>query len=274
MSKEIAYLVQTPDYIPDYVQVLEDMGRDVYILSYKKPVNHKNNTFLFDCAWSEGRNKLAEIVPKKYLYYVFLDDDLELLIRKDKYPNDKHPWKVYENFLLEHLPAIGTVSCDNSSYGGFVSYLDDNKEINTVKEYECIISGLHKDTLDLCFPIFGGFNEVTWYWTGGTLLLTRMLAFYPYILQCNRLIINNRFHRHHKKYKRIVDFNFLYKMFQDSLLLEADKKEAYVSWENRFSEKEYKKPYLGKYKKMVKGFKNKVNKKHVIWKDHPLLNDG
>ena len=273
MNKEIVYLVQTSDYIPDFVRTLEKMGRDIYLLSYKKPVSHKNSTFLFDCALSEGRNKLAEIVPKDYLYYVFLDDDLELLIRKDKYPNNRYPWDIYENFLLEYMPAIGTASCDNSSYGGFVSYLDDSREVNTVKEYECIISGLHKDTLELCFPIFEGFNKVTWYWTGGTLLLTRMLAFYPYILQCNKLIIHNRLHRHHKKYKRIVDFNFLHKMFQDSLLFEVDKKEAYVSWDNRFSEREYKKPDLDKYKKMVKEFKNKVDKKHFLWKDHPFINE-
>ena len=61
MKKDIVYLVQTPDYIPPFVPELEARGRDVIILSYRKPLKYKKNIFMevFGLVW----------LP----YYVFKD---------------------------------------------------------------------------------------------------------------------------------------------------------------------------------------------------------
>jgi len=279
MNNNIAYLVQTSDYIPDFVQTLEDMERDVYLLSYKKPIAHKNNIFFPDSTCYSGRNKLAEIVPKKYLYYVFLDDDIKLHIRKERYPNESsNPWKIFDDFLLKHEPAIGGVYC-NSTHpkARFRHYLDDSKKINTIKEHEPIISAVHREALDLCFPVCLKFDEAhkPWCWTASLYILITKIAFgiHASILQCNKLALENSLHR--ERHRGGLDTNILFWMFANSLLNKGDKKETYLefSYENDSVPDDYEKPYPYKYKKMIDRFKNEVDKDHFLWKYHPFINE-
>jgi len=276
MNKEIAYLVQTPAYIPNYVKMLEAAGGDVYILSWKKPVEYKNSIFFPDSTWSSGRNKLAEIVPKKYLYYVMIDDDVELFVREKKYPEDvdKNPWKIFGDFLIKYEPAIGTVYCSNElTEAKFKHYLDDDKEINTLKEHEPILSAIHKDVLDLCFPLFLGFDRFSMVWPACCYILTTKIAFASNsILQCNKLILKNNLHRpEYGVFPKVTLFWF----FGSSIINKKDKDEVYLEFVYKKDPipGEYKKPYPGKYKNLMEEFKNKVKKDHILWKDHPFINE-
>jgi len=274
MSKEIVYLVQTPDYIPDYVQTLEDMGRDVYLLSYKKPIDHKNNIFFPNSTWAEGRNKLVEIVPKKYLYYVLLDDDVELFVREERYPEeiDKNPWEIFEDFLLKHMPAIGSVYCGKASNSGAATYIDDTKEINVVRFHNSIISAAHKDVIDVCYPICSHYDSFSWWWPGWIYSTTSMFFLSPFVLQCNKLTFNDRLHR---EYPREINYHDLIEIYQDSLLEDGDKEKLAYAFHFRNSclHKEYKKPSNGRYKKMAKNFINRIDKSHILWRGHPFINE-
>jgi len=281
MNKDIAYLVQTPDYIPDFVKIIEDMGRDVYILSWKKPLEHKNNIFLPDSTVWEGRNKQAEMVPKEYLYYVFLDEDVELHIRDERYPEEvgKNPWKIFEDFLLEYEPAIGTAIYIWPIFEEqeiIELYVDDTKDANTIKIHDPIISAIHKDALKLFSPLYTGFDETGWWWTTMLYLEHVALAFKSCVLQCNKIILQNKLHRWTGKYTKRKPRQFFHKLYKSSLLYEKDKERARLIgvpfWVHSLDGR-YKKPYPGKYKEMVEDFKNRINKNHIIWKDHPLLNE-
>jgi len=274
MNKKIVYLVQTSDYIPDYVKVLEDMGRDVYILSYKEPVKHENSIFFPNSTFATGRNKLAGIVPKDYLYYVFLDDDVNLLVREERYPEDegKNPWKIFDDFLLEYEPAIGTAYCGRgTSNSPMLTYLSD-EETNTLKEFEVIIMAIHKDIMNICFPMYTGFDDSSWFWTCTSHLLFMAAISKSSLLQCNKLLLLNKFHRGETS-QHIRSNKLLYDICKKSLLCQEDKDNAYVLWVNREPAGEYEKPYPGKYKKMAEDFKNRIDKNHVIWKDHPFINE-
>jgi len=278
--EEIVYLIQAPDYIPDHVQMIEDIGREVYILSWKKPVKHKNNIFFPDSTWTEGRNKLAEIVPKKYLYYVFLDDDVDLNIQIKNYPEDanKNPWKIFENFLLEHKPAIGSCFCFYPVLKGNLvpKYLDDAMDIMTVKEHEPILSAVHKDAMKLCFPIYTGFDKISIYWASGIYTRNIILAFKSCILQCNKIVLKNTDRLRHTGKYLLYPGKFFHELYKSSFLKETDKDIITLmsspSW--LYSpDKEYKRPYPYKYKEMVEDFKTRVNKKHILWRNHPFINE-
>jgi len=291
MDKDIVYLAQTTDTIPDYVKVLEDMGRDVYILSYKKPVEHKNNIFFPDSTWSTGRNKLIEIVPKKYLYYVQIDDDVELYVR-NKLLIKKKPWKTFDDFLLKYEPAIGCVY-----YEGRLKYKkirEIEEQTETTYRTECAMLAYHIDALDICFPMFTGFDHISIWWTEAIARITHKIAFQSCVLQDNNLTFINKGrrincdrHRAPRFYSAIYKKSLLYKEDQDRAFLDPYQNDPpppdyngniRYGPEGRFFEKGYcdgvyKKPYPGKYKKIVNNFKNRINKKHIFWKDHPLLKD-
>ncbi|MHA1469000.1 MAG: hypothetical protein ACTSSP_00410 [Candidatus Asgardarchaeia archaeon] len=260
MAKEIAYLVQTSDYIPKYVKTLEEMGRDVYILSWKKPVEYKNSIFFPNSTCWEGKNKLAEIVPKKYLYYVCLENDLELRIRKDKYPEDegKNPWQIFDDFLLEYQPAIGTV------YYNF---------INKIEHQTTILLAFHSDAFKVCFPVYTNFDRVSWWWTETCHMLTFFYAFYMYTLHVDKIGFVNKYHGH---YDRISCNKYFSKIWKESFLQQIDKDNFKYVWSHFVSDPiTYilpKKILPGDYKKMAKNFKDRVDKNHVIWRDNPFIN--
>jgi len=254
MDNNIAYLVQTPDYIPDYVKILEDMGRDVYIHSWKRPVEHKNNIFFPDSTVWEGRNKLIEAVPKKYLYYVVLDDDLELFIREKKYSEDrgKNPWKVFDDFLIEYEPAVGTLA-----------YRFHQK----FTTYDTAVLAFHRDIIDLCFPTFLGFDDISWWWTAYVCLNITILFFDNHILYCDKIRYKNK---RKAEYQRTNIYRYLDKICISSLLEKRDVS-FLTSW-NFSSSHKYKKPRSFKYRDMMENFKDKINKNHIFWRDHPFIN--
>jgi len=259
MNKEIAYLIQTPDYIPDYVRTLEEMGRDVYILSWEKPVEHKNSIFFPNGTCWTGRNKLAEIVPKKYLYCVFTEDDLELRIKDEN--TNKNPWEIFDNFLLEYKPAIGAVF-----------FRDHDKKVK--KFYDTIIMGMHKDTIDICFPVYTDFDQTSWLWATIFHLIITILAFEPYILSCDELLTINKYHR---EYPRKGKFRFLCKLFKNALLREEDRNTIDYIFSLVHSifiiPRYYNKICPNGYKEMAEDFKKRVNKNHIFWKDNPFINE-
>jgi len=258
MKQDIAYLIQTPDYIPDYVKILEDMGRDVYLLSFKKPLEHKNNIFFPESTCWEGKNKLAEIVPKKYLYYISVEDDVELYIKEGRCFKNKNPWEVFEHFLIEYKPAVGTIA-----------YEVTRKRVRC----EGSILAYHKDVMKVGFPVYTGFDNLSWWWTGSMHIITLIYAFYLYVYYCDGLEFANKLGR---EYCRAYSNRLFNNVWKKSFLYKEDKDNFKRVF---YHEQEYptlflppEKFRLGDYAKMAENFKNRVDKNHIFWKDHPFIN--
>ena len=86
--------------------------RDVIVLSYKKKCTdtslpHVHYMFNTSTTWTTGRTELyyaAKRLNKKYLYYIFLDDDITIV---PIFTNLKSSswWRTYEQFLLAALDS-------------------------------------------------------------------------------------------------------------------------------------------------------------------------
>ena len=117
-ERTFLYLVNTEQCLPDHLKSSKTIGSatacdcEVLVLSYKLKCNDTSLhhvEYLFDpsSTWSTGRNLLYETAnarDKRFLYYIFMDDDIELEA-KDKMVI-ANPWRVFEQSLLLYQPAI------------------------------------------------------------------------------------------------------------------------------------------------------------------------
>lgn len=71
---KICFLTQTAHDISDYYKKFF-RDKDLFFITFKTP-NSNALGFFPKSTWSDGRNRLWELVKDKYDYYVFIDDDL------------------------------------------------------------------------------------------------------------------------------------------------------------------------------------------------------
>lgn len=113
--------------------------------------------------WSEGRSYLYENVPKNYLYYIFIDDDISFQ-NKD---NDNCADKINE-LLLEYKPITGTFFDPNQWM--FKNHTQESiAELSSLKVfpisgYDLQLQFFSKSYADLMFPVFyHGSGKSMWY---------------------------------------------------------------------------------------------------------------
>ena len=122
---------------------------DFYFVTYKEE-NPAAIKFCPNTVWSETRNTLAELVPKTYDYYMFMDHDMEL----DPQGNLDPYHQVLEDLNLN--PAVLTY------YPGRGLDNPIAKDITYLKsrDYSCIpfthngIKIVHKSLINWFFPMF------------------------------------------------------------------------------------------------------------------------
>ena len=90
-DKSFLYMTQTEHCLPYQLRDMNALGdstaRDVIVLSYKKECRNTSFphvTYIFNTSttWTTGRTELyyaAKRLNKKYLYYIFLDDDITIV---------------------------------------------------------------------------------------------------------------------------------------------------------------------------------------------------
>ena len=279
MNKNFVYITQSPDFIPPFVEELESRGREVYILTYRKPVRHKRNIFMPQSTWGQGRNFVARLLKReKYLYNIFLDEDTTLKVRDSfsKYKN-KNVWDLYEEFLLKYEPSIGLPRYTPRNY------TKEGEEVNTLYQYDHIILGIHRDVMPLHFPLATQFDHISWYWSQVLINHVIAVACPSSILQCNYI---DTYNGGHVSYPQVCSFGFLTKLLKQALLDKNDQKrllkyeklgkegsKRYTSYWFQFrGDGEYVKPYNGQYKDLINAFKTRIDKKSSIWKHNPFIN--
>ncbi len=112
------YLLQTENCIPSFLRLENALGDpskcqcDVMILSWKTAGNdtslsHVEYLFNSSTTFTTGRNFLFEVAMRKdevYWYYVFMDDDVQLMMNDG---TDKNPWRTFQE------PAVGLLALDS-----------------------------------------------------------------------------------------------------------------------------------------------------------------
>ena len=266
MTRKFCYLIQSPDYIPDYVEQLNNKHRVAHILTFKKPINYKRNIFIpaEKCTWTDGRNELAKSVKDKdHLYYIFMDDDIKLSIDERFGNKEDNPWDVFEKFLVDYEPAVGCAHWQKQP-------IDMKSPVTTLYQYDALFNAVHKDIMPMYFPMYNGFDETSWWWS--QLIATHSMAvFCPgTVLQCNSIHVDNP---RKGDYPNVLAFGFPGRIFQKSLLRAEDQAKVLVKGFLTYRDNgKYEKPTPAKYKSMIYQARHKVSRHNMLWEKHPFFN--
>ena len=119
-NKSFLYMTQTEHCLPHQLSDINVLGdstvRDVIVLSYKKEcrntsIPHVTYIFNTSTSWTTGRTELyyaAKRLNKKYLYYIFLDDDITIVPIFTNLSSSCW-WRTYEQFLLDKRPPLAAL---------------------------------------------------------------------------------------------------------------------------------------------------------------------
>lgn len=168
---------------------LQNDHSDLITLTFDEAIEEKElqsikNVFFPSSTWAEGRNKqlaLAKKIETKYLYYIFIDDDVEFM---------KGSFCVFEQKLLYNKPAIGvpllTIIKNSNKY---------NKKL-TIQHpvaLDAQVQAFHYKVIDesIVMPLETKFDKLSW-WYSCEINQFLILSFYKgYVMQFNDIVVDN-----------------------------------------------------------------------------------
>ncbi len=178
------YLTQTEKCIPTYLKSPNVIGDseacqcDVIILSYKNKCTDTSMPhiqYIFNSSksitWTTGRNllyKAAKERKEKYIYYIFMDDDVTL-IPVDKM-STQNSWRMYEESLKIFQPAV-VIILDDSKRNVFPKEILPERLDCELTRYIQIyrIDGLfiayHYQAIDYILPYEPKYDSVSWWYS-------------------------------------------------------------------------------------------------------------
>jgi|GEM_PF-593623 len=151
MTKKFLYLVQTDGELPSHYSNINHENADVLYLSWKNP--RPGDIYFPNSTWTQGRNKLLEAAKQlegDYLYYIFLDDDIEFIAGD---------WRIFEALLLEYQPGIATPKLTF-----YPTKSDDSVEVQIVYAFDAVFNAFHRDVVadNVLLPYLEKFDEESW----------------------------------------------------------------------------------------------------------------
>ena len=213
------YLVQTEGCLPSKLNSTEVIGHsstcqcDVLVLNYKhkcddEPSEHITYIFNPSVSWNAGRNLLFETARErknKYLYYIFMDDDITLTLER----KSQNPWRLFENFLKQIEPAVAAVRikdlwiCDlkamHKSRRRFGCGLTTAVDNLPTPFFDPAINAFHHEAVKHILPYTTRFDDVSWWWSGWYAAIKSEVMFPGQVVVHTKLIgINNK----HRSYPR------------------------------------------------------------------------
>ena len=199
--------------VEKHLELVSDAS-DLLVVTYDAPFEYEGDIafkrcFLPNSSINDSRNKLCEMaksLPEEYLYYIFIDDDVEFATGG---------WQQFQNRLLEYSPAIGhplmekVYSLLNKYFKICIEkYLTVQRASITDQQVEA----LHRDVFydGLIYPTFTIWDEVSWWYS---CILTEMLKINFYkkdMLQFNDCRILNA---EHGQYPQSMNKRLLHTIF-------------------------------------------------------------
>ncbi len=205
-SKPFLYLVQSAGKLPELYNDLQSERSDVLSLTWKEKV--EGAIYFPKSSWTEGRNRLYEESVKNpsYLYYIFLDDDVEF---------SKGSWRDFEDELLKYNPAIAVPYL--AEYGSGDAFNDLRLDSQTCYYFDAMYNAFHRDVVmdGLILPYYGNFDQKSWWYSQWIVIHLANLFFPNHILQINTVWINNL---KHEDYPKNNDFKPISKWFNKEVL--------------------------------------------------------
>ena len=220
---EFVYLVQTDNCLPSKLQHDDFLGNssscrcDVLVLSFKEECKenhlmHVQYFFSTNTSWTEGRNFLYQRIKTRkhqYLYYIFMDDDIELSLHQNYTPafmKSMAPLRTFEKYLVHHEPAVGVANyqghdkaedvfqkskdlCKNwSNRTSMPTYL-------TTVFFDPCFNAFHRDAIDHIFPYPTEYDKTSWWHSGRHVPAAVEIIFRGHSVMFTPVVINNPVHR-------------------------------------------------------------------------------
>jgi hypothetical protein len=229
-SCQLIYLVQTEICLADYLLQSGLFGdgcqNDILVLSWKKPCTshfslrfkHIQYIYKANTTWSTGRNMLyhlAKKIPKSYLYYIFMDDDIRFNFTSSAFEERYRsigilwPLQAFEDFLLKYEPAIGMpLYCSrclrmNKITGKPETICCDRvKNLKPLPEYlpftihfDAAFNAFHKNAVDHILPYRLEHEHRSWWQSQKFVIIASELMFRGQALRFFPVAVFNEKHR-------------------------------------------------------------------------------
>ena len=239
-SKPFLYLTQTNKCAPEHLLDHKSLGNpthcrcEVLVLSYKEKCNDLSSphvTYIFNSSttWTTGRNLLyrtAMEMKKKYMYYIFMDDDIFLEMKEKT--SQHNSWRYFENSLLNHQPPI--VSLDRPQ--GKVSYIlkhlaleNCSADFIPTTSFDAMVSAFHFKAIEYLLPYNPKYDHITWWYSEHYLMWRSFFIFYDQVFLHTTVIgINPK----HRPYPRAV---------REEVVLESIKQDVIQAIRKEFPDK-------------------------------------
>lgn len=189
--KRFVYLFQVERDLPEHLADVEGPDSDVRFLSYRAKSADPRSIFYPWSSWTQGRNRLLrQVVGGDWLYYVFGDADVRLEFTARGAENRARrqiPWRAFEEFLLEHEPAVGT-----PAYSWHLSSRWDlTQEAQTLRFFDPVLNAFHREALLTLLPYYDLLDEECADYSGSIVCSIAADLFPGHVLQANRVRVLN-----------------------------------------------------------------------------------
>lgn len=222
LHKNFLYLVQTEKCLPIHLVSSNVLGNekecqcDILVVSFKEECRdislpHATYSLQPGTTWSTGRAHLYKIAferETKYLYYIFMDDDV-VLERRNR--NDKNPWRMFENFLLFTEPPLA--AADNKDWN-FINRiyslrqqrnckLNDNIIFFPAIWFDGMFNAFHYKAIQYILkpvlPCWSTFDRTSWWFAQWYVNVMTDVAFHNQAVMHARIYALNPVHRPYPK---------------------------------------------------------------------------
>ncbi|XP_013412935.1 uncharacterized protein LOC106175460 [Lingula anatina] len=197
-GKRFVYLIESPSK-GDIKGLQETNERDVIWLTF---ADRSGDIYAPDTSAASGRNVLlqhavnlaSQMKDGGYLYYIFMDDDLELSVKSDGQVNWKpwpkmasDPFQRFEEFLMYYQPAVGHVRYQDMSR----QFVNTKEPVNLNWDFDECLNAFHKDTLSFLVPYDLQLDCESWF--NGAWITRQLISmlYHSYRIQCNSLYVAN-----------------------------------------------------------------------------------
>lgn len=235
-KKRFLYLVQSESCLPENLIADEALGnsgdRDVIVLNWRerctkhrKVLSHITYVLGNTTSWGSGRNLLYRLARRRncaYLYYIFLDEDVDISFTPDFQRNFDSQAKfsalrAFEHFLADYRPAVGlTHFCSRCgkllSNGSYVAALCCSTRTVSSElplllpvsiTFDAAFNAFHTDIIDHLLPYQLKYENQSWWESQKYVILKADILFRGQVVRYNAITVLNNKHREYPR--RILD---------------------------------------------------------------------
>lgn len=225
-NRKFLYLIQTEKCIPAYLKSANVLGNEqackceLLVLSFKSEclnntLPHVKYIFNSSTTWTTGRSLLyttAMSRQEQYLYYIFMDDDVQL---HAKNKTDKiDPWRWFESLLIRTEPPLA--AADNPDWelidrihkmrSGLKSCTLDTRstvEYFPAVWFDAMFNAIHCKAvghiLGPVLPYWNKLDRTSWWFSQWYVNIMTDVVFHGQAILLGRVMSRNAYHRPYPK---------------------------------------------------------------------------